>query len=248
MPAPDDQSIPSVWARPRKQREQPTLSRESIVTEAIGLLDAEGVENLSMRRLAQRLNAGATSLYRHVANKDELIELVVDEVYGELRVPDPDDPDAAAGWRAAIAEGAHSLRAMILRHPWVAAVLGQVGLASLGPNLGRQSGRILAHFRQAGFQAGEAGQAMDTLIAYVIGMTTSEAAYLSMLARSGKTEQEWIASLRPLTEQAVRDEPMLTDLYAAIQGEDPAKTRDANFGYGLERVLDGLAARLGPQG
>ncbi|MFD1930899.1 TetR/AcrR family transcriptional regulator C-terminal domain-containing protein [Nonomuraea mangrovi] len=245
MPAPDDQPIPSVWARPRKQREQPTLSPESIVAEAIRLLDAEGVENLSMRRLGQRLNAGATSLYRHVANKDELIELVVDEVYGELRVPDPGDP---AGWRAAITEGAHSLRAMILRHPWVAAVLGQVGLASLGPNLGRQSGRMLAHFSQAGFQAGEAGQAMDTLIAYVIGMTTSEAAYLSMLARSGKTEQEWIAGLRPLTEQAVRDEPMLSDLYAAMQGEDPAKTRDANFTYGLERVLDGLAARLGSQG
>ncbi|MFE3455789.1 TetR/AcrR family transcriptional regulator [Nonomuraea sp. NPDC059194] len=245
MPAPDDQSIPSVWARPRKQREQPTLSRDSIVTETIRLLDAEGVENLSMRRLGQRLNAGATSLYRHVANKDELIELVVDEVYGEVRVPDPDDP---AGWRAAIAEGAHSLRAMILRHPWVAAVLGQVGLASLGPNLMRQSSRMLAHFSQAGFQGGEAGQAMDTLIAYVIGMTTSEAAYLSMIARSGKTEQEWIAGLRPLTEQAVRDEPMLTDLYAAMQEEDPAKTRDANFGYGLERVLDGLAVRLGPQG
>lgn len=96
MPA-DKPPIPSVWARPRARRAQPALSRERIVAEAVRLLDEEGMEALSMRGLAVRLGTAATSLYRHVANKDELIELVVDELYGELEVP---DPVGATGWRA----------------------------------------------------------------------------------------------------------------------------------------------------
>ena len=139
--------IPSVWARRRQQREQPALSQDRIVSEAIRLLDDKGIDALSMRSLGTRLGAGATSLYRHVANKDELIELVVDEVYGEMQVPDADDP---AAWRAAVARCAHSLRSMVLRHPWVASVLGQVGLAELGPNLMQQSERMLALFQTAG--------------------------------------------------------------------------------------------------
>jgi AcrR family transcriptional regulator len=239
MPA-EKPSIPSVWARSRAKREQPALSRDRIVSEAIQLLDGDGIEALSMRTLGTRLGAGATSLYRHVANKDELIELVVDEVYGEVRVPDIDE---SADWRAAAAACADSLRSMILRHPWVASVLGQIGLAYLGPNLVQQSERILTLFRTAGFGPGEADQAMGTLVAYVIGMTTAEAAYLSVLARSGQSEQDWLENLRPAAEQAMQDHPLMRDEYAAQQGE-PQRIREENFTYGVERVLDGLEARL----
>lgn len=241
MPA-DEQPIPSVWTRPRRKREQPALSREHIVAEAVRLLDADGIEALSMRKLGTRLDAGATSLYRHVGNKDELIELVVDEVYGELDVPDAGDP---ADWRTAVAHSAHSLRAMALRHPWVASVLGQVGLSHLGPNLIRMSDRMLALFRSAGFPSAEADQAMKTVIAYVVGTATSEASYLSVLARSGRSEQEFLESLRPSTEEAVQDHPGLREGYAAQFGKDPGQVRDENFTYGLERILDGLGTRLG---
>ncbi|MFI7153536.1 TetR/AcrR family transcriptional regulator [Nonomuraea sp. NPDC050022] len=240
MPA-EKQPIPSVWARPRPKREQPSLSRDRIVSEAIQLLDAEGIDALSMRSLGVRLGAGATSLYRHVANKDELIELVVDEIYGEVRVPAADP----ARWRAAVTESAHSLRSMVLRHPWVASVLGQIGLAYLGPNLMRQSERMLALFKAAGFAVDEADQAMNLLIAYVIGMTTSEAAYLSVLARSGQNEQDWLESLRPTTEQVLRDYPLLRDGRAAEQTKDPEQIRAESFVYGVERILDGLETRLG---
>ncbi|MDH6125047.1 TetR/AcrR family transcriptional regulator [Kitasatospora sp. GP82] len=239
--AADEQQIPSVWTRPRRQRERPELSRGQIVSEAVRLLDAEGIEALSMRRLGTRLGAGATSLYRHVANKDELIELVVDEVYGELEVPDAGDP---AGWRAAVGHSAYSLRSMALRHPWVASVLGQVGLVHLGPNVMRLSDRMLALFRTAGFAPDETDQAMNTLIAYVIGMATSEAAYLSLIARSGKDEQDFVESLRPAAEQAMQDHPQLREGQAAQRGKDPQRIREDNFDYGLQRVLDGLEARL----
>ncbi|TKK86273.1 TetR/AcrR family transcriptional regulator [Herbidospora galbida] len=179
----DKPPTPSVWTRPHPKRTRPALNRERIVAEAVRLLDDEGLESLSMRTLAVRLGTAATSLYRHVTSKDELIELVVDELYGELDVPDP-----AAEWRAPLAGCARSLRAMILRHPWAASVLGQVGLAELGPNLAHQSARQLALFHAAGFPPGEAERAMDGLLAYVIGMGVSEAAYLSLLVRTGQTE------------------------------------------------------------
>ncbi|WP_420823492.1 TetR/AcrR family transcriptional regulator [Streptomyces natalensis] len=109
--------------------------------EAIRPLEAEGVEELSMRKLGTRLGTAATSLHRHVANKDELIELVVDDVYGE-----PDVPTVVDGtrWRAAVTHAATELRAMTLRHPWIAPELGQVGLVHLGPNAMRMSSALLA--------------------------------------------------------------------------------------------------------
>lgn len=105
-------------------------------------------------------------------------------------------------------------------------MLGQVGLAELGPNLMRQSERMLALFQAAGFAPGEADQALNTLIAYVVGMTTSEAAYLSMIARSGQTEQEWAENLRPTAEEAMQDHPRLRDGYVARRDADPRQLRE----------------------
>lgn len=235
----EKQPIPSVWTRPHRRREH--LTRERIVAEAVRLLDAEGTEALSMRTLSNRLNAGATSLYRHVANKDELIELVVDEVYGELQVP---VATHRSDWRAAAAGAANSLRAMALRHSWIASVLGQVGLSHLGPNVMRMSERMLAVFDTAGFPSDETDRAVSTLVAYVIGVATSEAAYLSMISRSGSTEQQWVDDLRPALEEAARDHPRLKEGQVAQRGVDPGKVRDDTFDYGLQCILDGLEARL----
>lgn len=178
---------------------------------AVELLDADGLEALSMRTLAARMDTKATSLYRHVANKDELIELVVDQVYGEMEV-------ASSGpWRTSVGDAARSLRAMVLRHPWVASVFGQVGLAELGPNLSDRSARLLALFTGGGFPGEEADLAMKTVLGYVVGMTVSEAAYVQLLARTGQDEEELTA--HGVTSKALRDK---------------------TFEYGLERVLKGL--------
>jgi AcrR family transcriptional regulator len=236
----EEQVIPSVWTRPRR-KEQPSLSRERIVSEAVRLLDADGIDALSMRTLGTRLGAGATSLYRHVANKDELIELVVDEVYGELQVPDVPERE---GWRPAVVDTAYSLRAMVLRHPWMTSVMGQSGLAYLGPNMMRLTERMLGILQAAGFSLEEADLAMSTLVAYVLGMATSEAAYLSILARSGKDEREWAESLLPAAERAVQEHPRLREAYAMVRTKDPVRAREETFDYGVQRVLDGLERRL----
>lgn len=232
--------VGSVWTRPRRGREQPALTREQIVAEAVRLLDAEGMEALSMRTLGARLNAGATSLYRHVANRDELIELVVDEVYGEVQVPEITDP---AQWRSATEEFAASFRAMILGHPWMASTLGQVGLSYLGPNVMRMTDRSAGLFEAGGFAPAETGDAIGAITNYVVGMGITEAAWLSLLARSGQTEQELTDTLRPAVEAASKDYPRLQDSNTETNWTDPAEVRERKFSYGLQRLLDGLESR-----
>ncbi|MGJ5895205.1 TetR/AcrR family transcriptional regulator C-terminal domain-containing protein [Streptomyces niveiscabiei] len=234
--------IPSVWARPRREPDQPALSRGAIVCEAVAMLDAEGVEALSMRKLGARLNAGATSLYRHVATKDELMELAADEVFGEIAVP-PADGD---NWRGAVTDAAFSFRATILRHPWLASVLGQAGLAYLGPNLMSRSESLAALFVRAGFP--DPDNAISALLAYVTGMSGTEAAWLGTVARSGDTEAEFVARLMPAAEEAAAGYTHLADGYRAPEGRGPEETREAKFRYGLDVVLDGLAMRLPGKG
>ncbi len=240
MPA-DEMPIPSVWARSHYGREKPALSREHIVREAVRLLDAEGVAALSMRRLGSQLNAGATSIYRHVANKDELIELALDEVHGELELPHNITP---ANWRAVATQCAHSLRSMILSHPWVASVLGELGLAHLGPNAMRLSEGMLEVFETAGFALDEADRAVSSVVAFVTGTATTEAAWLTALARSGQTEQQWVEQIWPAAEAAVQEYPRLRKLYASQRSADSKNSRESNFDYGLALVLDGLETRL----
>jgi AcrR family transcriptional regulator len=238
---PADQPVPSVWARPRRpRREQPTLSREQIVAEAVRLLDAEGIDALSMRRLAARLGAVATSIYWHVANKDELVELVVDEVFGEIEVPAAE----GAHWRRAITGCAHGLRAVILRHPWIGSLRGQVGLAYLGPNLIRLSEGLLTVFEAAGLPPAEAEQAMKAVTTYAIGGAGDEAAYLAAQARSGQSEQDWLEGLWSATQRAVQDHPRLLARYLAQRDAAPEEARTENFDYGLARLLDGIQTRL----
>jgi AcrR family transcriptional regulator len=230
--------VPSVWARQQRDPDQPALSRDAIIREAIVMLDAEGIEALSMRKLGARLNAGATSLYRHVATKDELMELAVDEVFAEMAIPPADSPD----WRAAATQAARSFRATALRHPWLASVLGQAGLAYLGPNLMSFSERLAALFTAAGFP--DPSRAIDTVLSYVIGMSTTEAAWLSTVARSGETEAAFIARLMPAAQRAAADHDHLADAWASADPLDPVEIRETKFAYGLDVVLDGLAMRL----
>jgi len=243
-PAPDDSDAPapalnSVWTRPqRRQKEQ--LTRERIVAEAIALLDEEGIEALSMRTLGQRLGAGATSLYRHVASKDELIELVTDEVYGELDVPEITDP---ASWRLALYVNAHSLREVGLRHMWLMNVLGQVGLNYLGPNVVSVTQRSLAILTTAGFDMHEAARAMSTVSSYVIGITSAEAGWLSALRRRGMSEHEWYRVVGPQMASAANDAG-LAEIYLEELKNDPTQARLGNFVYGLDLILDSLEIRL----
>ncbi|GHE77124.1 hypothetical protein GCM10018785_51730 [Streptomyces longispororuber] len=234
----------SVWTRPsRQRRDQPALSREQIVAEALALLDAEGLEALSMRKLGTRLNAGATSLYTHVSNKDEIIELVVDRVYGEIDVPVPASA-SHEDWRAAALGFGENVREVLLRHIWIASVLGELGMANLGPNMMRLTEDMLALFETRGFDLESCDIAVKTIWGYVIGIATTEAAYLTTLARSGRDEQAWMETVRPAVETAVRPYPRVRAMYELEPRRDVQDARQGYFQVGLNCILDGLEARL----
>ncbi|MFE6049598.1 TetR/AcrR family transcriptional regulator [Kitasatospora sp. NPDC056446] len=241
--------IPSLWTRPqRPRREQPALSREQIVAEALALLDSDGIEALSMRKLGARLNAGATSLYTHVANKDELLALVVDQVFSELPLP---TTDAAGGdpkvWRAAIEECAESLRDVILRHPWMVSVIGDVGMVYFGPSWMRLSEAFLALLESSGLDLAEANEAMGVVIGYTIGTATVEAAWLSALAKRGRDEQEWMDQLLPAVVEATKDHPRLHRLYTTEVDREIAAGRGTAFSNGVRMILDGIEAAWAAQ-
>ncbi|WJV47366.1 TetR/AcrR family transcriptional regulator [Streptomyces flavofungini] len=236
-----DPSTGSVWTRPqRSRREQPALSRDQIVAEAIALLDEDGIDALSMRKLGTRLNAGATSLYTHVSNKDELIELVVDRVYGEIEVP---KAASRAEWRAAALECGNNVRSAILGHPWIASVLGEMGMSYLGPNMMRLTEDMLELFESGGFDLDQGELALKTIWSYVLGTAATEAAWMTALARSGQGQDEWLASMASVAEQAMAPYPRMRRLHAEQGTSGVVETRRSNFDRGLDCILDGLEAQ-----
>jgi len=169
---PNDPEIPPPpWQRapdrPSRRRRDP-ISREAIVAAAIGLLDREGLAALSMRRLAEELGTGAATLYWHVGSKDGLLDLVMDEIIGEGKIPDP-DPEH---WQEQLKQVARDQRAGILRHPWVVRV--SIGRIPMGPNALRYSERILAILRAGGLPPRLAVQGYLLLIATINGFTIDE--------------------------------------------------------------------------
>jgi AcrR family transcriptional regulator len=141
-----DRSIPEPpWAATRRTR--PTrapLSRDAVVDAALRVLAREGTEGLSMRRVAEELGTGPASLYWHVANKDELINLLVDRVAGEIEMPPPDP----AHWQQQLKEWMLQARRVFQRYPGVAGLT--LGRIPVGPNLVRWNEWILALLRGAG--------------------------------------------------------------------------------------------------
>jgi TetR/AcrR family transcriptional regulator, tetracycline repressor protein len=164
IPPPPWQRAPD---RPSRRRRDP-ISRDAIVAAAIALLDREGLAALSMRRLAEELGAGAASLYWHVGSKDGLLDLVMDEVIAEGKVPDP-DPEH---WQDQLKQIARDQRAASLRHPWIVRV--SIGRIPMGPNALRYSERILAILRAGGLPPRLAVQGYLLLIATVNGFTIDE--------------------------------------------------------------------------
>ncbi|HEX5205244.1 TetR/AcrR family transcriptional regulator [Paractinoplanes rhizophilus] len=237
MPSKPDFVHGSVWMRPPRARGgQPALSREQIVRAAIELLDAEGAAGLSMRRLGSSLSAGATSLYWHVANKDELLELALDEVLGEVYVPEPAD----APWRVSVTVFANSLRATLLRHPWMIGLLGNK--PTLGPNAMRMGDRLVALLTEAGFTGFAMSHVSSLLHAHAIGSATIEAAIAAGFGRDNVTPSEVLREIEPYLDKIGPEHPHYDQWRRAnpVTDLDPRQLWDEGFAFGLERIVDGL--------
>jgi AcrR family transcriptional regulator len=217
--------------------ERQPLSRDQIVAAAIKLIDAEGLEGFSMRRLGQELGSGATSIYWHVKDKDQLIDLVLDELVEEVRLDD--DPELP--WRERAALLAREFRAVIKRHRHLAPLVG--ARISLGPNTLRGMEHLLTVLRAGGFDGDRLALAFASILTYALGSAVMDTRELSGPGTAGKSVEELQAMYAGMILSLPADTyPNLVRLVPETSLE--AMDDDAQFDYGLQRMLDGMEADL----
>ena len=152
--------LPWQQDRPAARTKQP-LTREAIVAAALKVLDEEGYQALSMRRVAQQLNTGAASLYQHVSNKEQLVDLMLDQVYGEFEVPDADP----AHWQEQLKQAMRNGLRLMLAHRGIA--WAALSTMPMGPNGLILTERVLAILRAGGLPDVVAGYAGELLGQYI---------------------------------------------------------------------------------
>jgi AcrR family transcriptional regulator len=200
------------------------------------MLDEEGLAGLSIRKLAAKLGAGATSLYWHVPTKDDLIDLLIDEIWGEIDVPDP----SLAGWRNGALLFGHSLRAAVLRHHWLPEVM--YTRPSIGPNAMTLGSRGLVLFGAAGFTGKDLDYAMGSVMAYTLGTASAEVATREISRRSGRSLTDWAAEV--LNQADDLADPTMRESMRRRVHRDIDTTFSESFTFGLESLLNGLEARV----
>lgn len=217
--------------RPRPRAAGPPLSQRQIVTVALELVDRSGVDAVNMRTIAQALRTGPASIYRHVATKEELLELTLDRVLAEVRVPEPDADD----WRGPLRDLAYEIHTVLLAHGDIARV------AMLGRPVGGHAVRVaeglLAILRTAGFDAEVCAWAMDRLSLYV----TADAATRDAHRHAGSPDSTdmWEQVATYYRSLPAHRFPHTTALLDTLFTGDA----DERFARGLDLFLDGLAAR-----
>jgi AcrR family transcriptional regulator len=226
-----------IWVRPHRGAgaKRPALSRDQVVRAAIEFADEEGLEAMSMRRIAARLGAGTTSLYWHVPSKDALYELMFDAVMGEIDLPER----LTDNWREDLRALARSDHVLFQRHPWLILLGIQPGI---GPNTQRYADfgvRILE--TSLHLQEEDGVNALAVVNNYVFGFAYRETAWDQLRRRSGFTDKQWQERLGRYLAQAKKQDAALARALEArlrLVGDD-------SFEFGLDCVLEGIAARFG---
>jgi AcrR family transcriptional regulator len=207
------------------------------VRAAIEIADAEGIEAISMRHIASVLGVGTMSLYWHVVNKDELLDLVFDEIFGEIEPLKASSGD----WRADAEQIAHATRAVMHRHPWLTSLVGD--RPALGPNLLRHLEASLAKFEPLGLSAGAMLGIMGTIDIWTIGFVVRELQERWFRQQNEMTVDELYTWMEPyVVEQLATGEyPAFARCLEQLSGPPSA---DEQFQFGLDCLLDGIEVRI----
>lgn len=235
-PAPP--SPPLIWDRlPAARERRATLTLDRIVDAAMHVADRDGLQAVSMRRIGAELGAGAMSLYRYVQRKEDLLDLLLDAAFGEIRLPDR----PASDWREALRVVARETRAALKRHPWLGALL------STRPPLGPNYLRYFEHSLESLARLTEDPEGMArlgrTFSVYVMGFVGYELAEADAQQRAGISDAEKRAVVAPYLARVMAGGalPRLRS-YLPVAREQPD---DRDFAFGLECVLDGMEAHAG---
>jgi AcrR family transcriptional regulator len=225
--------------RGRSRRRDP-LTREAIVAAALRVLDRDGLEGFSMRRVGEELDTGAASLYWHVGSKDGLLDLILEEVIAEQvdEIPEP-DPDR---WREQLKEVARTMRRTILGHRDIVQI--SIGRIVMGPNAVRLTERVLAILRAGGVPDQLAVQGYLLLISAVNGFTMDEAGFTEQAAPGTPPLDEAGQMVHDYLESLPRDQfPNVTEVADSFAVTD----QDARFELLLDLFVEGLARRAADQ-
>ncbi|HEV8559260.1 MAG TPA: TetR/AcrR family transcriptional regulator [Actinophytocola sp.] len=230
----------SVWMRPERHSRgpDPAYSREQITVAAIRIADAEGLEAISMRRVAREVSAGAMSLYRYIGSKDELIELMVDMVQGEE--PPPQAP--SGDWRADLEQIAERQRDAMHRHPWLATV--NVGRPTFGPNTLRGLEYALRCVDGLGLSIDRMLAIVLSVSSFARGFVQSELAEEEARRRTNLTEEQWRLTQAPYIRQILESGEFPLVAKVIRDAELPHMELDRQFRTGLAHLLDGISAQL----
>jgi AcrR family transcriptional regulator len=214
---------------------RPPLDRDQVVEAALELLDEVGLDGLSMRRLAARVGVKAASVYWHVRDKEELLDLVFDRVIGEVEVPEPDPPH----WREQVWEVACRMRRVANAHRDIGRV--QLGRFPIGPNALALSEGLLAIFRAGGLPDRASAYFAALLPLYVSAFSLEEASELRSSGGEEASSEEVLHKIRDyFTSLPAERFPNLSALADEVTGGEP----DERFEFGLGLLLDGLERRL----
>jgi AcrR family transcriptional regulator len=219
----------------KKTTRQPKipLTHDRVLTSAMDLADRDGLEALTMRRLAKTLGVEAMSLYYHVANKDELLDGMVDRVFAEVELPSHD-----VDWRTAMRQRANSMREALLRHPWAISVMET--RTSPGPANLRHHDAVLGRCRAAGFTVEMSAHAFSLMDAYIYGFVLQEVT----LPFDDDNLEEMVDQI--ITHLPREVYPHLTEL-TVEHVLQTGYNYGAEFSFGLGIVLAGLEAAAASQ-
>ncbi|MGH8969789.1 MAG: TetR/AcrR family transcriptional regulator C-terminal domain-containing protein [Actinomycetes bacterium] len=203
------------------------LSRERVLRAAIALADEAGIESLTMRRLGQELGVEAMSLYRHVANKDDILDGIVDLVLGDIDVP----PEGTH-WKAAMRQRAISAHGVLLAHPWAAMQI--MSRFNIGLGMTRYLDATLGRLREGGFSVEGALDAWHTLDSHIYGFTLQE------LGLPFEADEAPRVSAEVLGQLSAADYPHVVEIITHVMRSG----RVEDFEFGLDLILDGLERNL----
>ena len=216
---------------------KPGLTVDQIVAAAVAIADAEGLKNLSMRRVADRLGVGTMSLYRYVPGKAELLDVMVDRVSGEIESADR----RPRPWRRRLERVARDNRRLYERHPWLLQVFA--GRPPLGPGVMAKYEQELRAVDGIGLSDVEMDLVLTLLLGYVRGWAGSAFESAAVAERTGQTDvQSWTA-FEPLVERVFDPEryPLASRIgTAASELYEGAYDPERAFEFGLARLLDGV--------
>ena len=227
-----------IWARPERAAKgpAPSRSRAQISAAAVELADAEGLEAVSMRKVAAMLGVGAASLYRYIENKDELYDLMIDHVEGEDGPP----PPLTGAWRVDLTRSRTRTRNSIHRHPWIASLAA--GRPAFGPNSLAWAEQGIAAVDGLGLTIDEMLVFGEILRAFVRGFAIGELAGQQALQRAGLTMDQWMDLYGPYMLSVVErgNHPLLARVIIEAETPHAPDRNDLVFTAGLARILDGL--------